>query len=211
VSPEAADLKYPTGRRNTQPRSIATRAAIVAAARSLFGEVGYYATGTNEIVARADVTRGALYHHFKNKEALFEAVYIEANEELSGLANDQTRAFTGMHWQHTLATLRAYLSTVASRADIRQILLIDGQNVLGWRRWRELQTEYRLANFEKTLEVLTDAGEIPDRPREQLAYLLMALLNDAALSVAHAGDQKADLEEISSSLEVLVNGLRVRS
>ncbi len=75
---EAMDTK---ARRAAQAES--TRHALVDAARRLFVEKGYHHTGTEEIVAAAGVgTRGALYHHFTDKQALFEAVFHSVEVDL---------------------------------------------------------------------------------------------------------------------------------
>ena len=81
--------------RAEQQRSHDTRAALITTARRLFAEQGYHATGTGEIVELAQVTRGALYHHFSNKEDLFEAVYRQAERELTQEAQTATLAMQG--------------------------------------------------------------------------------------------------------------------
>src|SRR3954466_4595186 len=67
----------------TRPdRGEPTRDALLAAARSLFAERGYAEVGTEEVVRRAGVTRGALYHHFRDKRDLFRAVYEQTEQEI---------------------------------------------------------------------------------------------------------------------------------
>ena len=68
-------------------KSAATRAALIAAGRERFGLVGYHGTGTHDLVALASVTRGALYHHFGDKKDLFEAVFLQLDEELNRAAH----------------------------------------------------------------------------------------------------------------------------
>lgn len=201
--------EQPKTTRARQHRSLDTRDALIAAARALFAEQGYHATGTNEVVARAAVTRGALYHHFASKEGLFETVYREVAHELSTAAREATRALSGQTWPRTIASIRAYLAIVAARRDVQRILLIDGPVVIGWERWRALQSEFRLAGWTETLRLLFEQGVIGPHPREPLAHLLLALQDDAALSVAHAPDAAAALEDVTAALEMLVCGLRM--
>jgi AcrR family transcriptional regulator len=198
----------PPRQRAEQVRSVATRAALLATARKLFGAEGYHATGTSEVVSRSGVTRGALYHHFTSKEGLFEAVYREVARDLGAEAQDATRALSGQTWARMLASIRAYLAIVAARPDIQRILLIDGPAVIGWRRWRELQTEFRLAEWQETLRLLSEQGVIGDHPPEPLAHLLLALMDDAALSVAHAKQPEAALADVTAAVELLLGGLR---
>ncbi|WP_018546903.1 ScbR family autoregulator-binding transcription factor [Streptomyces sp. LaPpAH-108] len=63
-----------------QERGIRSRRSILEAAADVFGERGYEAASTNEILAKAGLTRGALYHHFPSKEAIAVAL-VEAQGE----------------------------------------------------------------------------------------------------------------------------------
>ena len=121
------------GARDAQrERAAVTRAALVATARKLFAESGFHATGTNEIVARAAVTRGALYYHFADKEDLFAEVFRCVAAELVAKSNASVAGLSGDLWSKVSAAFRAYLHLVASEPEYQRILLIDGPVVLGW-------------------------------------------------------------------------------
>src|SRR5271156_4838599 len=109
----------------------ATRTALVDAARRLFVEKGYHRTGTEEIVAEAGVgTRGALYHHFTDKQALFEAVFVAVEEDLIGAAGHtpvQQGAFEQLR-----SGLLGFLDAASTSPEVQQVLLVDGPAVLGW-------------------------------------------------------------------------------
>lgn len=202
-------VEFARAPRSEQVRSVLTRAALITTAREMFGSLGYHATGTTDIVVRAGVTRGALYHHFGSKEALFEAVYRMVARELSELTVNATLPLRGQTWARMLASVRANLSFVASHRDFQRILLIDGPAVFGWARWRELQGECRLGGWLTTIDMLTEQDLIEDLPRETLAHMIMALYDDAAMALAHAEDSAAALRDVTRSLEVLLRGLLV--
>src|SRR5919108_2672223 len=123
-------------------RGEATRAALVRAARELFAERGYAAVGTNEVVKRAGVTRGALHHHFPHKKDLFRAVYEQTEAELVEATVAQLSAIEDPIEMLT-AGVRSYLDACAD-PGLRQIGLIDGPAVLGWQEWREIGARHAL-------------------------------------------------------------------
>jgi AcrR family transcriptional regulator len=190
-------------------RAAATRAALIAAARQRFAEAGFHATGTTDLVALASVTRGALYHHFTDKEHLFEAVFRQVAGELSAAAGEAVLPLADDPWRQLLAGLQAYLRLVAANAELQRVLLIDGPAVLGWARWREIQSEYTFGHLVNMLRRLMEMGVIASRPPEPLAHLIAAALNDAAMSIAHAADPRAAGAEASDALGALVAGLRL--
>jgi AcrR family transcriptional regulator len=186
-----------------------TRAALVAAARRLFAEKGYHATGTPELVAAAGVTRGALYHHFADKEALFEAVFRQVEGELVDSAADSVRNQPDP-WRQLQDGGQAFLKLVAANRDMQRILLIDGPAVLGWRRWRELDTGTTLGLMTVSFTGLIEAGTIAAQPVEPLAHLVLAALNEAALVIAHSHDPEAARAEVGPALAYLIEGLKAR-
>lgn len=191
-------------------RAVATRAGLIATARRLFADAGYHATGTNELVAATAMTRGALYHHFTDKQALFEAVFREVSGELNKSASEAVRSLSGDTWNQLVRAFRAYLQLVAASAEFQRILLIDGPAVLGWKRWRELQSEEIGAGVITTLTMLMEQGVIPEAAPGPLATLIQAALNDAALSIAYAPDQRAASTELTEALMRILEGLRTR-
>jgi len=191
-----------------QSRAQRTREQLLAAGRALFAEPGYHASGTPALVAQAGVTRGALYHHFQGKQALFEAVFCQ----LAGELNEQTSAAAqrarGDLWHRVLAAFSTYLDVVATSPEIQRILLIDGAAVLGWQRWRELQYGYIASGVTATLEMLMKEGFIEERPPQPLAHLIQAALGDAALSIASASKDKKAVAQTREAFLFLLEGLR---
>jgi AcrR family transcriptional regulator len=198
-----------TKRRTQRSRSEATRAALIQAARSLFGQHGYAGANTADLVAAASVTRGALYHHFPDKEGLFEAVAIAIALEISEEARAAVRTTRNTTWDRLLSGLSKYLELVAERSEAQRILLLDGPAVLGWERWRRIQFEVVLPATVLALDKLMNEGRLRRGEPEILAHLILAALNDAAMAVANAPDAKVARRPITDALMQLVEGLAV--
>jgi AcrR family transcriptional regulator len=188
-------------------KAAATRAALVAAARQLFTIKGYHATGTNDLVALAGVTRGALYHHFRDKEALFEAVFREVSAALSHAAGDAAVPFAADPRRRMLEGIQAYLRLVAERPEAQRILLLDGPVVFGWARWREVQSETSFNELARGLRALMQMGLMAEGGAGPLAQLILAALYDAALAIANARDPEVARAEADAALSRLVQGL----
>jgi AcrR family transcriptional regulator len=188
------------------PRGEATKAALITAARQLFVAKGYFATGTEEIVAKADVgTRGALYHHFADKEELFRAVFDQVQADLA--------AATTVHEQDDAlelltAALQQFLDASADNADVQKILLIDGPAVLGWERWRSLEAEYGLGVITTMLDAAVAQKVIARQPTGPLAHMLLAAVDEAALYIANAPNRRQAHKQARQSLMRLLGGLR---
>ena len=189
-------------------QAAATRAALLSAARALFVEKGYHQTGTEEIVAAAGVgTRGALYHHFADKKALFEAVFISVEEELIVTAAENL-------WDPNEGPLRLLTRGLLGFLDasltahVQRILLIDGPAVLGWRRWRELESQYGLGAIKAMLQRAVEEGDLPPgQPVEVLAHVLLASADEAALLIANSTEPYAARDEAVQTLTALLAGL----
>jgi AcrR family transcriptional regulator len=196
-------------KRTQAERSESTRAALITAARALFAERGYAGVGTEEIVRAAGVTRGALYHHFKGKRELFEAVYERIEVELAErIAGSALAAGTASPMEAMRAGAEMFLAA-ATEPETQRIVLLDGPSVLGWDRWREIATEHGLGLIEATLEAAVDAGAIERQPVRPLAHVLMGALDEAAMLVARAEDPDAMRAEVGRTLDVLLAALSV--
>jgi AcrR family transcriptional regulator len=189
-------------------RSETTRAALVAAARELFAQHGYAGIGTEEIVKRAGVTRGALYHHFSGKEDLLRAVLHELARELAEASAAAALRETDQ-WRQILAAVDAFLDACVDPA-IQQIMMTDAPSVLGWDEWREIDTQYGLGLVKASLEQAMETGLIARQPVDPLAHLLVGALDEAAMYIARAPDAGVARREMGESIERMLDGLRVR-
>ena len=189
-------------------RSEATRTALVAAARELFAEHGYAGIGTEEIVKRAGVTRGALYHHFSGKEDLLRAVLHDLARELAEASATAALAETDQ-WRQILAAVEAFLDACVDPA-IQQIMMTDAPSVLGWEEWREIDTQYGLGLVKASLENAMETGLIARQPVDPLSHLLVGALDEAAMYIARAADASVARREMGESIERMLDGLRLR-
>lgn len=184
-----------------------TRATLVRVARQLFADRGYAGTSTEEVVQQAGVTRGALYHHFRDKRDLFEAVFLEIQDE----ARDRIRGAGSVPvelWQRFRAGFDEYLNH-SMDPSIQRIALIDAPAVLGWERWREL--DYTLDLLQSALSGLQEGGDIaPDVPTDELAHLLRGVANEASQMIASASDAPAERRRVGEALAAMLEGLRSR-
>jgi AcrR family transcriptional regulator len=189
-------------------RSEATRHRLVVAARMMFAERGYAGVGTEQIVQAAGVTRGALYHQFRDKADLFAAVAETVQAEVahritSGAESDGTvDPMTALH-----AGVRRFLEACADPA-VERILLVDGPAVLGWQAWRDLADSYGLGLLQHGLQAAMDAGAITSQPVVPLAHVLIGALDECALFVARAADPAAARQQCTAILQQLLGGLR---
>jgi len=187
-------------------RSAATRSRLVATARELFGARGFAAVGTEEIVRAAGVTRGALYHQFRDKSDLFAAVAEQVEAELAehiaqGAADDKADP---MYVLRTGA--RLFLQVCADPA-VERIILLDAPAVLGWEAWRDMAGRYGLGLVQLALQAAIDAGSIAPQPVVPLSHALIGALNECALYVARATDPAAAREECAQIIEQILRGI----
>src|SRR5262249_50898727 len=201
---EAANAEPP---RTKAAQREATVAALIGAARPLFAERGYAGVGTEEIVQKAGVTRGALYHHFRGgKEDLFKAVLVQVGAEMTESVMAAASAAKDP-WEGLLVGTDAFLDA-CTRRDVQQIILIDGPAVLGWDVWREFDDQQSLGLLEAVLNEVMEAGLMAPHPARPLAHVLMGAIDEAAMVVARADDQAAAREEMGRTVHRLLEGLR---
>lgn len=188
----------------------ATRAALLATGRSLFAVHGFAGTSTEALVAAAGVTRGALYYHYADKRALFEAVFEHLEQELveALLAKLPPVADDPMALLH--AGIDVFLDACLDPA-VQRIALLEAPTVLGWERYREIEQTYGLGVTRAALEAAMDAGAIVRQPVEPLAHVLFGGLVEAALSMAAANDQRRARKEVGAALHAVVDGITTAS
>jgi AcrR family transcriptional regulator len=194
------------GRKAAQ--SEATRAKLVKVARRLFAKRGFAAVGTEELVKKAGVTRGALYHQFDDKKDLFRAVFEQVESEVAqGVAEQALAASDPLEALRRGA--RLWLDACLD-PEVRRIVLLDAPSVLGWDEWRAVGARYGLGLLAAALQGAMDAGAIERQPLMPLAHVTMGALDAAALYVAESDDPAAARKEMEPVLERMLETLRPR-
>jgi AcrR family transcriptional regulator len=197
----------PRVRRTQADRSAATRDALIAAARRLFAAQGFAEVPTDAIVAEAGVTRGALYHQFADKTALFEAVLAAVEADIAGrLAADVAAAGITDPVDAMRHTMRAWL-TMCVEPEIRRIALVDGPSVVGWSRWREVCQQHVFGLAEVLLAGGIETGRIRAQPVRPLAHVLMGASDEAAMYVAESADPAAARAEMIAVLDGVIDSM----
>jgi AcrR family transcriptional regulator len=186
-----------------------TRSALIEAARPLFAVRGFADVATEEIVAAARVTRGALYYHFEDKRDLFRAVYAEVDRELiEGVA--QVALAVEDPWERLIAGFDGFLDACIDPA-LQRIVFLDAPSVLGWREWHEAAEEASaLGVVEFALQSAADAGAVKVSNAGVFAHLILGALNEAGMFIAHSEDPKQARDDVAVAMRELLEGMRLR-
>jgi AcrR family transcriptional regulator len=186
-------------------RGKATRDRLIEAGRELFGERGYDGTSIEAVLEATGVKRGALYHHFESKQALFDAVLDRVVSDIASAVSDEARAQSD-----PVESLRAGCSAwlrMAVDPAVQRIVLLDPPGVVGWTRWRELDEQHTLGGLRRNLELIATAGRLPPGDVDLLAHMVLASVNEAALLIARADDREAALATGQATVDTLIDRL----
>jgi AcrR family transcriptional regulator len=201
---KSTDVKGKRDRRVAQ--GDATRASLVKAARELFGEKGYVDTSIDEIVARAGVTKGAVYHHFDGKEGLFRATFEQVHREVTDQAAVE---FLGPDsWIALLDGCALWIDAHLDPA-VRRIALQDARAVLGWDDVRGIENRFGAVALRGALRKAMHAGVLEQRPLRPLALLLMGALGEGCLYIAEANDPAEARDEVLALITDMLSAFRI--
>lgn len=194
-------------RRTQEERSAATRDALIAAARKLWGSRGYAEVGTPEIATAAGVTRGAMYHQFADKAALFrEVVEVVEQDVMARMAVVVADSGAATPADAVRAAVDAWLD-VSGDPEVRQLILLDAPSVLGWAEFRDVAQRYSLGMTEQMLTEAIRAGQLVEQPVRPLAHVLIGALDEAAMVIATADDPKRTRRETGQVLHRLIDAM----
>lgn len=152
----------------------------MSAARTFFARDGYENTHTGDILAHTGLSRGALYHHFPSKQALFEAVFVDVSDEAIARAIEQGPRGTSA-LDNLIGACLAWVNVV-KQPEVAALLLDEGPRVLGWKRARDLEAKSSLSLMRRGLEKAVAAGELAVPSIDLTARLINALVAEAALA-----------------------------
>ncbi len=199
-------VKLPPTRR--QAYSQATRRRLVEVAGELFTEHGYSATSLDAIVAGAEVTKGALYHHFSGKQALFEAVF-ERIERRAGKAIRSSLKGHRDPWEKATAGLRAFLEVVR-QPDYRRVVVQEGPAVLGYERFREQEERATYASVVEIVRGVMSAGdwEVDEAMVQTFSRIFVGAMSAAGEDVSASEDPAEASARVELAVGFLLSGLR---
>jgi AcrR family transcriptional regulator len=193
----------PKDRRVAQ--GVATRDALLTAARDLFGTHGYADTAADDIVKRAGVTKGALYHHFAGKEAIFRAVVEQVQQDASDRAVKEF--LVPDSW---LALRRGCSLWIDAHLDpgVQRILMQDARSVLGWEEARAIENRFAVVALRGALRTAMNAGVIRREPLRPLSLLLMGALSEGCIYITEADDRDAARAEVDELLTAMLGAFQ---
>lgn len=193
-----------------QQRALATRAALVQAARTAFTEDGFSKTSIDTIVTMAGVTKGALFHHFRDKADLFREVWLslekEMNEEANRAASHSNRSFGKDNpYAGFITGCRVYFE-FAERPDYRRIVMMDGAAVIGEYEWRRVDSAMAFHTIETGLNNLYEHGAIRTPPTKALVIMIQGAVNGAGFAIAR-GEEGIHRDDLLARIEATLRRL----
>jgi AcrR family transcriptional regulator len=188
-------------------RTEATRGRLITTARRLFAEKGFADTSTEEILSEADVSRGALYHHFPSKTDLFQASFEAVEDELTaGVLRVATDSGETDPMRVLEVGFAAFLDQ-CTNPEVQRIVMLDGPTVLGWDRWHELDERYAFGTIKAALTVAAATGRIEESAIDPLSHLLLGAIMQAGMVVARADDPVAAKQAMTDTFGRIVSAL----
>lgn len=181
------------------------RSTLISAGRRLFVARGYWSVSDTAVVEPVKLTRGALYYHFDGMEGLFEAIFNQLEDEATQRVGAALMSEIDP-WQQVMAGIDAYLAHCCE-PDYREIVMLQGQHVLGVRRWRELDRRHFQGLLEQVIRILQDAGHLRDHPADLVARAGRGSLIELGLAVADADDQVRALAQARRIARSMMEGL----
>ncbi len=188
--------------------SASTKRALVEVAGELFTEQGYAGTSLDEIVAGARVTKGALYHHFSGKQALFEAVFEHVETDSAKIIRKAVRE-NDDPWEKALSGLRAFLDVVQEPA-YRRIVIQEGPAILGYERFREQEERSTFGIVQEIVSSVLSAStyELGDSMVQTFSRVFFGAMSAAGSSVSEAEDPRQASAEVETAIAFILSGLQ---
>ncbi|MGC7099774.1 TetR/AcrR family transcriptional regulator [Amycolatopsis lurida] len=187
--------------------SESTRSALVTSAVELFTDRGYAGTSLDEIARRARVTKGALYHHFTGKQALFEAAFDAVETEVIDRLR-QIRSGPEPPWDRAIDCLRTFLRCCLE-PSYQRVVVHEAPVVMGWERWRQAEEHFSFGLLRDCIEELVAAGELEQVPVDTTSRLLFGALSSAATVIAGSADPARVSAEVEAVVITLLSRIRV--
>lgn len=179
---------------------------LIDVARVHFTEHGYADVTLESLVHEANLTRGAVYHHFRNKKELFRIVLEDVQREVAERI-EQAASTSEDLWQQLYLGCRAFVMAAVEERN-RRIMLIDGPAILGWDVWREMDRSHSMRLLRGQLEIMQDHGYFQAVPLDAMTHFISGGLNETALWLANESSRPDALDESMKVLGVFLEGLK---
>lgn len=199
-------LRKVSGSSRRQQYSASTKRALVDVARELFTEQGYASTSLDAIVAGARVTKGALYHHFSGKQALFEAVFEKVEADASARIRTAIRT-TRDPWEKATLGLREFLDVV-QQAEYSRIVIQEGPVVLGYERYREQEERSTFGIVQEIVSSVLESYDLEPSMVETFSRVFFGAMSAAGAAVSSAEDPRRASAEVEAAIAFILEGLR---
>jgi AcrR family transcriptional regulator len=186
-------------------RGAATREHLLSVATALFAERGYEGTSIETVLHEAGVSRGSLYHHFKGKDALFEAV-LEAVETDIGIRSVEAAADAPDATAALRAGCQAWIR-IAGDPVVQRIVLIDAPAVLGWEQWRAMEQRHGLGLIRGVLSLIAEEGGLAPELVDVFSHVVLATINEIALLVARSDQLEIAQQTGAAAVDEVLNRL----
>ena len=188
--------------------SSSTKRALIEVATAQFTEHGYRGTSLDAIVAGARVTKGALYHHFSGKQAVFEAVFVKVENDAAREIKASLRSSRDP-WEKALTGLRAFLDVVQD-PTYQRVVIQDGPAILGYERFREQEERSSYSIVQDIVGSVLEAStyELDDPMKQTFSRIFFGALSAAGESVTTAEDPRQAVARIEAAIGFILDGLR---
>jgi AcrR family transcriptional regulator len=179
---------------------------LIDVARTHFTEYGYADAALESIVHEANLTRGAVYHHFRSKKELFRIVLEDVQREVAERVEQEASASEDI-WQQLYLGCRAFIMAAVEERN-RRIMLIDGPAIVGWEVWREMDKNHSMRLLREQLGIMHDHGYFRTVPLDAMTHFISGGLNETALWITNESLQPNALDETMKVLGVFLEGLK---
>ncbi|MBU5445391.1 TetR/AcrR family transcriptional regulator [Paenibacillus sp. MSJ-34] len=192
--------------RRNQEETNETIRKLIEVGRTHFTERGYADTALEDIVNEAEMTRGALYHHFGNKKGLFRVVFESVQKEIAERIETEAAASEDL-WQQLLLGCRAFVASAVEPRN-KRILLLDGPAVLGWEMWRMTDEQNSMRLLHEQLQFMQRQGCFKPVTIEAMTHFISGALNESALWIAHHPEQRHALDDTMKVISLFMEGFK---
>ncbi|MDF2658730.1 MAG: transcriptional regulator, TetR family protein [Paenibacillus sp.] len=179
---------------------------LIETAGQVFTRKGYADAALEDIASEAQLTRGALYHHFGNKKGIFHAVLESVQKRIAERILTESAQSDDV-WKQLLLGCRAFV-TAAVEPQHKRILLIDGPAVFGWEVWRTMDSQNSVRLLHEQLQLLEREHILQPVSVDALTPVISGALNEAALWIAQQPDEKQALADSMTAVSLMLNGFK---